>query len=64
MEANLRYEIDSCIAELRNIANALETEADEVENSISGMSTRKYTATLRDCARQYRKAAEKLSSVK
>ena len=64
MDSALKSELRSCIQELYAIANELEDAAGEVTNSISGMNTKKYTNTLYDCAKKYRKAANKLSNIK
>lgn len=63
MEQSLRNELDSCISELRGIACALDSAAEEVRCSISGMSTWYYTFALEQCAESYRKAANKLDSI-
>lgn len=64
MDSSVKYEIDSCITELRSIAAQLEDAADEVQSSISGMNTGKYTNALYECAKKYRSAAGKLSTIK
>ena len=64
MDTAVKSEIRSCIRELRAIADGLEDAASEVKNSISGMNTGKYTNTLRECAKKYKKAADKLSKIK
>lgn len=63
MEQSLRNELDSCIRELHGIAAALESAAEEVRCSISGMSTWYYTFALEQCAESYRKAANKLDRI-
>lgn len=63
MEASVKNEINSCIAELRSIAQALDEAASQVTSSVSGMSTRKYTDALQAYAENYRKAANKLSNI-
>jgi hypothetical protein len=63
MDQSLRIELDSCISELYAIAQALEDAADNVDTSISGMSTWKYTSALRLCAGNYRAAAAKLNKI-
>lgn len=63
MDAGVKWEIQYCMNELKWISSELEDVALEIESSISGMSTRKYTKALRDCADDYRKAARKLGNI-
>ena len=63
MEQSLRNELDSCISELRGIASALDSAAEEIRCSISGMSTWYYTFALEQCADNYRNAATKLDNI-
>ena len=63
MEQSLRNELNSCIRELHSISTALESAAEEVRCSISGMSTWYYTYALEQCAESYRKAANKLNNI-
>lgn len=64
MDAGLKSELNSCISELREIANRLEDSAEEVKGSITGMNTWFFTNTLYDCAKKYRAAAAKLEKIK
>lgn len=64
MDQSLRNELNSCIGELKEIANALEDAAAEVTASIEGMYTWFYTNTLYNCASSYRSAAQKLEKIK
>jgi len=64
MDSSLKWELSNCISRLKTLANELEHAADEVQASIQGMSTRKYTNTLYSCAKKYRKAAQRLERIK
>ena len=63
MDAGVRWEIQSCIHELRSISSELEEVAGQIDCSISGMSTWKYTNALRKCADKYKRAAGKLENI-
>ena len=64
MNATLRREIDSCIAELRSIVNGLNDVSGEIKSSIDGMNTNKFTNALKTSANKYQQAANKLGRIK
>ena len=61
---SVKSEVNACIRELRAIANELEDAAEQVEKSIQGMNTRKYTNDLYRCAEKYRRAANQLERIR
>lgn len=64
MDSGLSYEVYNCISELYAIANELEDAAAEVQASIQGMNTWKYTNDLYNCAQKYRNAARNLERLR
>lgn len=64
MDYSLKNKINSCITELYSIARDLESAANEVDGSITGMNTKKYTKKLYSCASKYRTAARELEKIK
>lgn len=64
MDSAVSSEVYSCIRELYAIANELEDAAREVNASIQGMNTWKYTNDLYSCAEKYRRAARNLERLK